>query len=130
MNKNAFYSVLYVAEYVGFIAATILVLVFQFTADQTVMVLSLVLYVVAFALLTFSEAVGIKELMLTLKESKGKEAEASKEPSEKVEQKQESAETEKELTTSEIKGKIRWGYAKTIMCGLISLFALLVLILF
>lgn len=124
MNKNAFYNVLYVAEYVAFIAATILVLVFQFTASETIMVLSLVLYVVAFALLTFSEAVGINELTISLKERLKKEET-------KTEQKaEENTSAENEPTTKEIKGKIRWAYAKTIMCGLMSVFALLVLILF
>jgi len=128
MNKNAFYNVLYVAEYVAFIAATILVLVFQFTASETIMVLSLVLYVVAFALLTFSEAVGINELTISLKERLKKEETKTEEKTEKNEE--EKNNEENTLSAKEIKGKIRWAYAKTIMCGLMSIFALLVLILF
>ena len=128
MNKNAFYNVLYVAEYVAFIAATILVLVFQFTASETIMVLSLVLYVVAFALLTFSEAVGINELTISLKERLKKEETKTEEKTEKNEE--EKNNEENTLSTKEIKSKIRWAYAKTIMCGLMSIFALLVLILF
>ena len=124
MNKNLFYNMLYVAQYAGFIAATILVLIFQFTASQTIMVLSLVLYVASFAILTISEIVGIKELYL---KQAGLNGQTTTEDAPKSDG-QEAPNNAEEA--KEIKGKIRWGYAKAIMCAIMSLFALLVLILF
>ena len=129
MNKNLFYNILYFAQYAGFIIATILVLIFQFTASQTIMVLSLVLYVVSFAILTFSEVVGVKELYLKLNENKTSN-ENSTQPEINAEDKEAKSEKTKDEELKEIKGKIRWGYAKAIMCAIISVFALLVLILF
>ncbi|MBQ7579149.1 MAG: hypothetical protein IJT25_01305 [Clostridia bacterium] len=141
MNKNVFYNMLYIAEYVSFIIATILVLIFQFTATQIIMVLSLILYVVAFSTMAVSEGVGVKELYARLNNAE-KETNANseilkeqpetelaikaKEESEKIENNSDSAKNLKQ----EIKSKIRWGYAKIVMCSILSVFALLVLILF
>ena len=129
MNKNVFYNILNIAQYAAFIVATILVLVFQFTASQTIMVLSLVFYVVAFAILTISEIIGVKELYLRLNSLPSSQETETLAPEEAQKQSGENIQNKSE-EIKEIKGKIRWGYGKVAMCAIMSLFALLVLILF
>ena len=146
MTKNVIYNIFYIAEYVAFILATIAVIVFQFTANEFLVICALVLYVIAFGIMTTNECIGVDYLKKSIKDldekfkasmaqnvSIAEEVnetemanlegfEVSKMPNETT------ADYQKEL--KEIRKQINWGYTKILLCAAFCIFAFVVLILF
>lgn len=140
MAKNVLYSVFYVAEYVAFMLATIAVIVFQFTANEFLVISALILYVIAFGIMTTNECLGVDALKKQLAKEDNKnfaslnEVEIDATESEASEglaiKNDEISGKEKLEKMTAIKKQINWGYVKIILCGLFCIFSFVVLILF
>ncbi len=144
MAKNVIYSVFYIAEYVTFMLATIAVIVFQFTANEFLVISALILYVIAFGIMTTNECLGVDALKKQLAKEDLKEADARLNSSQEIvsegleikinendkTQNIDDNEKEKLEKMTAIKKQINWGYAKIILCGVFCIFSFVVLILF
>lgn len=142
MSKNVLFNIFYVAEYVAFILATIAVIVFQFTASEYLVVSALILYVVAFGIMTTNECIGVQSLKKklvnidivdeNLKESTindVNELNADNSTLNKASEEDKTVLKNNEKMQS-IKKQIGWGYAKIIACAVFCIFSFVVLVLF
>ncbi len=124
MKKEDLFQALVVAEYVAFVLATILVLVFQFLGVGLLITLSLAMYVVAFALCCFENIV----LCVGLFKINNKELETG------VPRLEIKAEDGEQISVKDAKENIKArkikAVALSIISGLIAIFTLVVMILF
>ena len=124
MKREELFQALIVAEYLAFIAATVLVVVFQFLGIGLLITVALAMYVVAFALCAFENIV----LCVELFKVKNSEVEQTV-PNLNLE----TADGEK-ITVKAAKNNLRArkvkAVAMSVISGLIAIFTLMVLIIF
>lgn len=124
MKREELFQALIVAEYLAFIVATVLVVIFQFLGIGLLITVALAMYVVAFALCAFENIVLCVELF------KVKDSEVEQNiPNLNLE----TADGEKitvKAAKNNIKSRKIKAVAMSVISGLIAIFTLVVLVLF
>ena len=128
-KKNLLYNILYVSIYVVFALATIFVLIFEFSALEFAVITALVLYVIAFGVLTVAQCLGVIELKKLLKQEAEAGDKKPQEPAEAENNGNQEVVAHAE-TLEETRKKITWGYVKAVLSAIVCVFAFVVLVLF
>lgn len=105
-----------IAEYAGFILATIFVLVFQFTGLPIFVILALVLYTIAFLVVFAIAVIQCKEFFDATRNVKVVNAK--------------NVETKEDEEVVNIKHEKAWAIIKAVASGVFAIFTLIVLILY
>lgn len=149
LTKN---NLFFIGQFVAFILATIAAVVYLFLAIEMVVLIALVLYVVAFGMMSTSQLLEVeydKRIISKLENKKSSVEEANAETTninqtenEQTITETETNETEKTVKDSatgqvdvvdkmsEIKKRISWGYVRAGLCAALAALTFIVLVLF